>query len=806
MSASKNKESKTGDQTTVGVAMPGNKQKFASQSTTRFRKTVTGYFPRVTLFSLLICLFCCLCVSSSSGAVPIPADRWLEIDLYWFDKTNMNQSVDTFWNRFAPLFEGVDGEKGVILNVGWLMDYILEWNGDLNSILPLPEHMTSEKYTDYTPLVGTTEQRMEAWKKRFASCKSSYVTYEKWTYGDLKKLVEYLRAEAARRGLPRMRVGTLVLGNAKIYGGKSSQWVSKHPQVFFFNGRGHHFNVEAILDADAVRYGAFPDGISSGMPIYEFFGAQWGDLSRNLNLDALVLRDCMIGWGVYHRAGPYGRNAPRNPELVERYSQANANLVKAVKLANPNVWIMGYSNGASAVADWRVNCFDLESIAKEGYLDAFIDQTWSGAWNEVGQRSETFWNSPALGWTPQLGNVLLHGAILADTKVKHYTLAETFDAWEPWDVIHAAPERLRWGIWAYLHAGVKTPSGLKFPAGTYISWANQGKQLLTAADVEFLAANISDAAEDARQTKEIFGPTLVYNRSAMEWQSRNAPNVSIKEWIDEQAGVVMKFSVPILSVTRLEYMPHVKSDLFILQTPVHLAPKEKEAVWDLIRSGEPVAIWGSPAGGLDSEISKWVNLTSSNKNARQTVSDGIAKRVIQDFALTGGIPAEFPLCLQWSENQAGPDAEVLYTVEGSPSLIRNHSNGMSVLVWDPCEYGTKRGSLTKMLGSVYPYSLVARELNQMLSAAHRLNVDLPDVIRPVMIHAWQMNNGSCRILVADTEEGIDDSAETNREVIVRLPSGWPSTFTELHGGPPLMVHGQKLDIQLPKSASRLYGN
>ena len=69
--------------------------------------------------------------------------------------------------------------------------------------------------------------------------------------------------------------------------------------------------------------------------------------------------------------------------------------------------------------------------------------------------------------------------------MRHYHLVETFDAWESWDVIHTAPERLRWGIWAYSHAAVKTPSGIKLPAGSYISWANQGKRLLSAEDVSF---------------------------------------------------------------------------------------------------------------------------------------------------------------------------------------------------------------------------------------------------------------------------------------------------------------------------------
>jgi hypothetical protein len=150
--------------------------------------------------------------------------------------------------------------------------------------------------------------------------------------------------------------------------------------------------------------------------------------------------------------------------------------------------------------DWRRNGLDLESLAKEGYLDIFVDQTWGAGWNEVGVRDDSFWNFPAQGVTYQLCYLLLHAAVLATSKVRHFGWVETFDAWEDWDVIHTVPQRLRWEIWAYSHAAVKTPKGLKMPAGMYISWANQGKRLLTAEDVRLLSTNLNAALADARET------------------------------------------------------------------------------------------------------------------------------------------------------------------------------------------------------------------------------------------------------------------------------------------------------------------
>ena len=59
--------------------------------------------------------------------------------------------------------------------------------------------------------------------------------------------------------------------------------------------------------------------------------------------------------------------------------------------------------------------------------------------------------------------------------------------------------------------------------------------------MHFLSGNINAAFADARKTTEVFGPTLVYCRESMRWQADHAcADYDIKEWIDEQAGTVMK--------------------------------------------------------------------------------------------------------------------------------------------------------------------------------------------------------------------------------------------------------------------------
>ena len=104
----------------------------------------------------------------ATKAAEIQADRWLEIDLYWFERGDMQGSVDKFWERFAPIFEGQKGWRGVILNVGWMVDYVMDWKGDLNQQIPFPPSKQEPWFQVGGQLTGTTDERMAKWKERFA--------------------------------------------------------------------------------------------------------------------------------------------------------------------------------------------------------------------------------------------------------------------------------------------------------------------------------------------------------------------------------------------------------------------------------------------------------------------------------------------------------------------------------------------------------------------------------------------------------------------------------------------------------------
>lgn len=752
--------------------------------------------------------------AAEKGVVQIPADRWLEIDLYWFDRDHILDSAEGFWKHYGLLYEGVRGWKGLILSVGLTAGYILDWHGDLDEPISLPKNMRPRPMLKCDrQLTGTTEERISQWKtERLALAdRTAWASYQPWTYRDLKKLADALREVARQKySIEDFRVGSYVTGWEKVYGSDPIEFSRRHPNSYFrVNVNGRVFNHLALLGNANRRYGAFPDGIKAGTPAVEFFGKQWGNLSKALGLDAILLKDCFFQPEAYQRAGPYGWTAPSDPMRVEEWHKATSNLVRTTKLSNPRAIVIGQSSAASAVADWRVQCLDLERLANEGYMDAYLDQTWSGAYAEVGVRNARFWNAPWLGWTHQMANVLMHAAMLADTKVRHYVLTETFDAWEEFDILHNSPERLKWGIWAYLHAAVKTPGGLKMPVGSYISWANRGKSLIPKEDVEFLAREINAATLDARETVDVLGATLVYCRSAMEWQSRNAPGESIKEWIDEQAGTVMKWPVPIFSATRSEWLPKVRSDLFILQTPVHVTKEEEQAILGLMERSHPVVIFASPVGGLSPEIARVAGVRSDVRKPRQLIKRA---RVAANCALTADIPQEFSILHSMSENIVASEGQVLYEVEGNPALIVNATKGKRLAVWDPAELLPDHPRMDKpfadFIGSPYAYVIVARVLNDFLKDSACPHVKQVEPGQAVNVGYWKLRDGSYRVLAGNLEEGLRHDADFSRQVTLVFPHAWPEgeplRVSDLwHDGSEEQLSGKEFKLTLAHAESKL---
>lgn len=663
----------------------------------------------------------------------VTQDRWLEMDLTWFDpQADWGAQIDTLLTRIAPLLLASDGERGLFFNVGWLIDLVTEWTGDPAQRIP------------------TRSRRTAPWAAR--------------TYGDLAAFIAQLRQHAAAHGLPDLRIGVLFVQWAhvvwppelKIYD-FDSDWYERHPEVYeppasFIGMPDLHSHLR--LKADRYPYAAFPNGLADGASFPDFFGAQWGQFARAIGFDAIHLRDGFTGPMIYTRSGPYGTSAPADPAVVARFSQAVRDLFRAVKQAAPDRLVFGYSSAISPIADWRVGCVDFETLVADGYIDCWVEQTWGGAWQD-------WWHQLWKGWTFQFGNLLTRGALIAAanqrraTPCRFYNLIETWDGWEPWDTIHQVPDKLRWAMWAFSHAAVLTPDGPRVPDGSYISWMNNGqRELLSADDIAFVNTHLTAAQTSADQIEQVYGWSLVYNRAMMAWLSETHPDWNASEWLDDQAAFLMKWGVPILSSTRIEWLPApgVQPDACIAQTPGQLQQDESAA---LLHPDRPLLAIG-----------------------RADLFDPAVQAALGFRADVALIPAGFHVC---AGGDAPPydrpylpphaplhladDAVSRYASRRTPLIVQRGGR----LYWQPPDWSEPSNQFLPkyQIGSTYPHFAVARLLHDRARDHHLSHVAISDRPETVAFHLWR-SAGEVYLLLGNLETGELGDSRRGRIATVHL--------------------------------------
>ena len=752
-------------------------------------------------------------VAQAAEAGRPAADRWIEIDLYWFDRADVARSADAFWTRYAPLYRGVSGYKGVVLCIGLTPDYILSFSGDMDQPIPLPETSDQEVgFSLHGQLAGDTAQRQKAWRERFSARATAppSISYGRWTYRDLRRLTDALRARARREGVDDFRVASLTVGVGQAYNFKMP-FVRRHPEAFTAWAKpdpesltgGSFLDPANVLHADAQPLAAYPRGVPEKEPVHAVFGAQWGALAKAAGLEGIMLRDAFSFPRPETRYGPFGATVA-DAAAAERMTSGLAALIRETKAAAPKTLVMMWSSAATAVADWRANGIDLERIAREGSLDIFVDESWGGAWGEVGVREGTFWNAPILGWTYQLGYMLEHAAVLADTRVRRYPLIETFDAWESWDTIHTAPERLRWAIWAYSHAGAKTPRGLRLPEGAYISWGNHGYDLLDAKSVAWLAAELNAAAADAAQTVDVSGPTLVYSRAAMAGQMTRLKSWSDpRDLTDEQVGSIVKWPVPILSSTRAEWLPKVRSDLFVFGATTDMPADQLAATTALAKQGQPMAFFGATSGGTDPALAAMLGVSTAPHAPR--VSD-VNLRASPGPAWPAGLghAGAFDAPPPATRVNA-PTGAVVYGFADSAGLVLDQAGGHNLSLWDPAPIQDfwYRPLRDLMNGDPTPFAVAAATLDGQLAKAGALSADV-DLEQSGTVAAWTLRGGAVRLLAGNLEEGLRDDADRTRDLTLRPPRWWAACDWRPSWGLKAQVaSGARIHLQLAAQGSAL---
>lgn len=661
-------------------------------------------------------------------------DRWVEIDIDWFGLPPWDGALDRFVERITPLMEGERDLRGVILNIGWLADLVVEWTGRPDQTLPL------------------RPKRYQGWSKL--------------TYADLKRFFEELRKRAELAGLADIKLGILVAGVGEVVWPPEtgamydlySSWHDRHPELYPLNVSrlpGPDLDPRVPLTEDDYPYASSPDGLREGTSYPELLGDQWGSVSRFLDLDVIHLRDGFPGPLLYSRNGPYGVTASPDPEENATWTEAVIRLYRAVKEGNPEALVMGYSSGVSPTAEWRTGCVDFEALIADGALDIWIDQTWGGAWQD-------WWDDTWKGWTFQLANLLGHGAMVRSANrerekpCRHYKLIETWDGWEPFDTLHDTPEKLRWAMWAFSHAAVITPEGLEVPEGAYISWMNDWSgRLLSQEDIQFITSNLNAAEESAGQLEEVYGPLMVHDRNSILAIHAEDPSANASEWIEDQAGFLMKFGTMCLGATRTEWLPPTWPDGLLLQLPDRIGA---DILARLDGIGGPSMAIGR-ADRINRDLLQKAGVRRSNNLRPAGFSLG--------YPASSDLRPEDRLHLPEHEPvSAEPGTDVLYRSPDGALLAATDQ----YIYWQPPDFTdpSEPGLTHSQLGSMSPYIEAARALQMRAEKSAGVSTRGIQSHSPVTVHCWK-SAGRIQVLVGNLESGWIGDARFPRQFELVLP-------------------------------------
>jgi hypothetical protein len=397
-------------------------------------------------------------------------------------------------------------------------------------------------------------------------------------------------------------------------------------------------------------------------------------------------------------------------------------------------------------------------------MDAFISQTWAGAWQD-------FWSDTTLGWTFQLSNMLAHQAQIAggnatrSTPCCLYHVVDTWDSFEPWDTLHTVPQKLAWGVWAFSHAALRSPNRLTLPQGAYLSWiGNRFSEIWSAQDVEFLSHHLDAAQEDARELEEVFGPEMVLDREAVLASLISHPGQNLAAFTDDQIGLLNKWGFGCLTAARADQICSSQPEGRVWQIP----PEDAK----LVTQESPVIL----AGRADAITAEGLRRSGVEHLGRPLAPEYEFLIRANDQHLHEPIfsPDRFQLGIG--------DGRVLVETQSTPLLVEGADG--KTFYWQPQDW-FQHGAIIRQshLGSFRAYQTLSNRFHHARTASAAWICEEVPLESPVTVHIWR-SAGSVKVLVGNLETGIIGDSRLPRKVTISLNmerlgiSGYPDFVLE----------------------------
>lgn len=697
-------------------------------------------------------------------------DRFIEIDCDVFGPPFNDEHIAKQLRELGPLWEGAgdDGDvRGLVINFGWLMDIVTVWTGNPDQHLPIDSN------------------RLSAWSTL--------------TYRDLASLIDTISSHARQLGFGDIRVGPMMLGigefrteivkppsesseeehRGAIYQEKSV-WLDRHPELFPFpialtlHGPGIDFRQP--LNADTWTYAAYPDGIPNGTMFADFFSAQWAHLASYVGFSLLHLRDEFTSPIHSGRVSFTGDATPAAPGEIAEWSDHLIGVLTAIKNQSPETFLMIYSTGLSPAVERAYARVDISRVVAESPVDAWIEQTWGGAWQD-------WWDAGLQGWTFQYVHLLSRLAQIHDANrrrpyppCRHYRLIQLLDGWEPYDTFHDYQDKLRWGMWAFTHAAITDPTTgeLQRTAGSYLAFANNSRaELLTTEEIAWVAGEVNAAEDSAKRMTTTRGVSIEVGPHPTN--SAAAPDV----WMEEIAGFLMKFGVPLANahVHPHDALPHPRIDSTASTSPT-----------------DAVAVVGD-AAALPAALQKTLGVQADSPR----IPPGYTISHVADPDLRKTFWPYYP-------------SHTPVTTSGNEAVWSKES-ALSKQVgdtwwWLPPDIANPKDRRLPhyQIGAIEPHIVLARKILDHPRAKEITRIAPMSAHEPVTLLAWE-EPGRHHVLLGNIESGWIGDSRYPRHVTVILPTiagrSWADTAHTDQGDTVVVGDGSLSVIVPPESLLRL---
>ena len=479
-------------------------------------------------------------------------DRWIECDLLWFKPNDIEKSVDEYFSRISPLYGNIAGEKGIVLNPGWMFDMVACWTGNLDDQLILPTfNMPGHQYLP-------------------------------WTGKEFRELVKTIKNSASKYGFKDFKVAIWFWGGPQLYDLEKSEWKERHPETYPV----YNLRYQSPLKGDKHTYAVYPDGIPNGTPFYSFFANQMADFSKATGIDGLEMRDFMTFRHAY--------GVPPH-EWNEDFYQGVRSFLVELKKARPSLLCIGYNSAGPATGDLRGQGFDSNALASNDLLDHYVIESWGVAWNDY-YKPHIF----SCSYAAQQAYLAVTQAQLAETNCRVLPLVELTGGWE-YDDAPLTRSRFnnRMQAWLYANTFYASYDGkLSPPNGFSLAFADRARateknSLISQDQVSFMKATLDGASMAAHGVEKAYGCRLFYNRNGLLWMNKNAQGVDLGEYSDFHFSFLMNLGVTATSSARIEdFNTENAGDFPILFSPFQLPDNTISQIENYTDKGGSIMIIG----------------------------------------------------------------------------------------------------------------------------------------------------------------------------------------------------------------------